>query len=108
MQLSEEEGQVFWPLYNEYEASLEALDERTISLISESFGVHEKLSDKQAEALLDETLKIQEEKLELVKSSIKKFKEVLSLIKVAQFYQVANKVEAFIEFELAKQVPLIQ
>ena len=108
LQLSEEEGQAFWPLYNEYEKSIEVLDKRTVSLISKHFGVYEKLSDEQVKALLDETLEIQQEKLELVKSSIEKFKEVLPFIKVAQFYQVANKVEAFIEFELAKQIPLIQ
>jgi hypothetical protein len=46
--------------------------------------------------------------LKLRQSYLPKFRKVLSEKKVARYYQLENKVEAVIEYDIAKQIPLMK
>ena len=56
----------------------------------------------------DDSLSIDSEYLKLCQSYLKKFRDVLSDIKVARYYHIENKIEAILKYEQEKKIPLIQ
>lgn len=108
MELTESEAKAFWPIYEEYQAELGKLRDRDSKLIEEFSANFGTMSDDVAKNLLDDSLSIDSGYLKLRQSYLAKFRDVLSDIKVARYYQLENKMEAILEYEQAKRIPLIQ
>ena len=101
---SEKEG--FWAVYEDYQKELGKLYERTAALI-EDFAINfEDLSDSKASDILTTYLKIEADTVKLKKDYVKKFNKVLPPQKVVRFYQIENKIEAIIDYELVDKIPL--
>ncbi len=59
-------------------------------------------------ASLDEFLAIKDELNKLKKSYVSKFDDAIPTTKVARYYQLEQKIEALINFDLAKHIPLAE
>jgi hypothetical protein len=66
------------------------------------------MTDEKASRLLDEYLTIECDRTQLFKSYMPEFRKVLSDKKVARYYQLENKIQAVINYELAKKLPLVE
>ena len=99
LQLSPEESQAFWPLYNEFEdARMELrkkyrLDGKRLEL----------LSDSELEDYIEQQLKMEEEMVKLRRDYINKFKEILPIRKVAMLQKVDNEFKRQLLQELRKR-----
>ena len=108
MQLTESEAKAFWPVYEAYQADLAKLRDREIKLI-EKFAVnYETMSDDAAKSLLEDSLSIDSDHQKLRQSYLSKIRGVLSDKKVARYYQLESKIDAVLEYEMAKRIPLVQ
>ena len=108
MQLTESEAKTFWPVYEAYQAELGKLRDREIELIEEFAANYETMSDDVAKNLLDNSLSIDSDHLKLRQSYLSKFRGVLSDTELARYYQLESKINAVMEFELAKRIPLVK
>ena len=108
MQLTESEANAFWPVYEAYQAELEKLWDREVILIEKFAASYETMSDDAAKNLLDDSLSIDSDHQKLRQSYLAKFRGVLSDTKVARYYQLESKIDAVMEYELAKRIPLVQ
>ena len=108
MQLTESEAKSFWPVYEAYQAELGKLRDREVKLIEEFATNYEAMSDDVAKKLLDDSLSIDSDHLKLRQSYLSKIQGVLPDKKVARFYQLESKIDAVLEYELAKRIPLVQ
>ncbi len=108
MKLTETEAKAFWPVYDSYQRDLGKLFGREIKLIQDYAKNYETMSDEVAKKLLDEYMAIEGEYLNLRQSYLPKFRKVLSEKKVVRYYQIENKVKAVMEFDLARQIPLMK
>lgn len=108
MQLTEEESQAFWPVYREYREARSRVHDRTVKLVKEYAESYETLGEDRAESMLREILDIRQSELDLKAKYIKKFKKALPTMKVVRFFQVENKMDAVIDFELATEIPLVR
>ncbi len=110
MELSEKEQQAFWPLYEEYRAAMRKTGNRFVKLITEYADAYkaQNLSDAQARRMVDEYLSIETDKLKVKKRYVKRFESVLPPKKLARFFQVDNKMDAFINARVARDVPLVE
>ncbi|HZO81166.1 MAG TPA: hypothetical protein VFB33_05680 [Candidatus Binataceae bacterium] len=106
MQLSDQEAQGFWPLYEAYEAKMDKLDDRHAAEIKAYAKAYETLTDADAKKKLDEVMAIKQARLSVQKQYIPKFTAVLSPIKVTRFYQIDNKLRAMVQCDIAQIVPL--
>jgi hypothetical protein len=106
MNLTEQEAQSFWPLYNEYEKQMDQIDERHVKMINDYAKNYETLTDDQAKAKLDETLTIAQARLDAQKKYVPKFRAILSQIKATRFFQIDNKTHALVQCAVAQIVPL--
>jgi len=106
MNLNANEKEGFWAVYEDYQKDLGKILERTVALI-EDFAVNfETLSDAKASELLDSYLKIEADTVKLKKSYLGKFKKVLPAQKVVRYYQIENKIDAIINYDLVDKIPL--
>lgn len=108
MELTAEESDKFWPVYREYQNARAPLIDRRIALLSDFRDNFEFLTDEKANQLLDESLKIEQDTLKLKKKHLRQFNKVLPAKKVARYYQIENKIDTIIDFDLAQIVPLAE
>ncbi len=106
MNLTEKEAAVFWPLYDAYQKELDVLNKRTANLIMGYAENYSSLTDEKAKELLDEFLDIAEDRVKLKKANVKKFQKELPPRTVARYFQIENKFEAIVNYELARAIPL--
>jgi hypothetical protein len=50
----------------------------------------------------------QKDKLDLERDYVKKFKKILPGRKVARYFQLEHKLDAIVDYDLAKNIPLIE
>jgi len=105
MQLTESEAKAFWPVYEAYEAELGKLRDREIKLIEKFAASYETMSNDVAKNLLDESLSIDSGHQKVRQSYLAKFRGVLPDTKVARYYQLESKIDAVMEYELARRIP---
>jgi len=108
MELSEAEAKGFWPVYEKYQDELFLLRGRTVKLIKDYSDAYEKMSNDKAKALLDELMKIDSLGLKLRQAYVPKFRQVLPEVKVVRYYQIENKINAALNYELATNIPLMK
>jgi hypothetical protein len=107
--MTEQESAAFWPVYDEYERAVTAIMDRYSRLVAEYVDRFDRsdLSNEYANELLDEYFAIRQDLLDVRRAFIPKFKAILPSLKVAQLYQLENKVNAEIDIQLALAIPLI-
>lgn len=87
MDLTPEEAQKFWPVYNQMNNEIDALrKERKLSRenAKETFDV---MTDADIEKLINDEMASRQKELDIHKKYVAQFKSVLPIKKVAQFYK---------------------
>jgi len=108
MQLTETESKAFWPVYDQYQDELFLLRTRTAKLIKDFSDAYEKLANETAKKLMDEYMTIETLGPKLRQAYLPKFRKVLPEVKVVRYYQIENKINAVLIYELAKNIPLVK
>jgi hypothetical protein len=108
MQLTEAEAKAFWPVYEQYQDELFLLRARTTQLINDYAEAYEKMTNDTAKKLLDEYMTIETLGLKLRQAYLPKFREVLPEVKVVRYYQIENKINAALMYELGANIPLMK
>jgi hypothetical protein len=108
MQLTEAEAQAFWPVYERYQDELFLLRARTLKLINDYAEAYEKMTNDTAKRLLDEYMTIETLGLRLRQAYLPEFRNVLSEVKVVRYYQIENKINAALMYELGANIPLMK
>ena len=80
--LTTQESQLFWPLYNEYNDKIDFLKKSFRQQFFRNIDFN-KLSDKEAEAYINAELTLKQKEYELYKEYFEKFKKILPIKKVA-------------------------
>ena len=108
MQLTEAEAKAFWPVYDQYQDELFLLRTRTLKLIKDFADAYEKMSNETAKKLMDEFMTIESLGPKLRQTYLPKFRKVLPEVKVVRYYQIENKINAVLMYELAANIPLMK
>ena len=108
MKLMESEAKVFWPVYENYQKDLGKLVDKTVKLIDNYATNYQTMTEEAAKELINGYLTIEGERVTLMKSFLPKFRKVLPEKKVARYYQLENKIDAIVNYGLAKQIPLVK
>jgi hypothetical protein len=108
MQMTESEAKAFWPIYDKYQDELFLLRARTAKLIMNYKDNYEKMTNDTAKKLMDEFLAIESVGLKLRQTYLPKFRKALPEVKVVRYYQIENKIQAVLYFDLARKIPLMK
>ena len=85
MDLTVEEAQVFWPVYNEYSKASEQAHKEMMAAVGKVHKCAE-LTDAETAAAIDELLAAQKKENDLMAQYTEQFKKVLPIKKVAAFF----------------------
>ncbi|MBX7109473.1 MAG: hypothetical protein K1X61_12555 [Chitinophagales bacterium] len=87
VQLSPEEAQVFWPVYNKYRDELEALrKDRANELMSAKINF-DSYTDEQVSKVIDNEFNSRQKELDIARKYNTEFKKILPVKKVAKLYR---------------------
>jgi hypothetical protein len=104
--LSETQATAFWPLYREYRAEFATLGDRTVAMLTKYGEKYGSMTDADADAILKEYFAIQADKQKIQTKYVSRFKKILPSTLVTRYYQIENKLDAIINYELAAEIPL--
>jgi hypothetical protein len=108
MQLSEKEGEAFWPLFRDYERDLMRVNDEKLDILKEYTRSYENLTEEKAYELAERTLDYEAGRIKLKREYFKRFSKVLSPKSAAKFFQVENQFQMLIDLKISAEIPLIK
>jgi len=108
MDLTDAEGEAFWTLYREYRGEMAKVEDQRVKVIMGYADKYEVLTDADASGLLKDFFGYRKAQVDLQAKYLKKFEKVLPATKVFRFYQIENKMDAVLNYELASEIPLAE
>ena len=108
MDLTEAESEKFWPVYEQYNAELSAVNDAKISLLKEYVLTYSALTDQQAESYVHRWAALDESTNQLRAKYFPIFHQVLSGKSTALFFQLDHRLALMIDLQLTSQIPIIE
>ena len=108
MTLTEQEAEVFWPMYNEFNEKMYTVQTKRVKIIKDYAENYESMTNEKADELWTSYMNFKQEILNLNKQYYKKFKKILPAGKVAKYFKAENKITTLVDFQLANEIPFIE
>ena len=108
MQMTPEQGDVFWPIYREYQNDLSKVGDRRIANIKDYAEHYENMTGEKASEIIKNSFKNRKDELNLMEKAAKKVAKELDPITAARFIQVENTLNLLIDLQLAGEIPLFE
>jgi len=108
MQFTKDEGEVFWPLYNEYNEKLYTIGDKEVKIINDYAENYGKMTNEKADELWLSFLQVETEYLKLEKQYYAKFKKILPSAKAVKYFQAENKIKNLVNAQLSLEIPIIE
>ena len=105
--LSDDEAARFWPLYDKYQTDMKGVQDRAVTVIQDYIASFHDLSNEKAMKLADDWLSAEGDRLKVQRTYLPEFAKVLPGKKVVRFYQIENKMDAVLRYDLAAQIPVV-
>jgi hypothetical protein len=106
--LTDSEAAKFWPVYEQYSADREKINNTRIALIEEYAHRYGALTDDQADRFIRSWLDADTSAAELRQKYVPIFREVLPGKKAATFFQLDRLISMMVDVQLTSQLPLLQ
>ncbi len=110
LSLTESEATKFWPVYEEYQKELEAINQKLTQTV-ESYAAEYNaatLTDEKAKTLMTDALAVEEAELALKRKYLEKLSGIIPAMEAVRYLQMENKIRALIRFDLAAYIPLVE
>jgi hypothetical protein len=108
LKLTDDEATKFWPIYDRYQKETNALGDRLVGVIHDYAANFSDLPNDRAMKLLDDYLTIEADRVNVKRAYVDEFAKALPGRKVARFYQIENKMDAVIRYDLAATIPVVE
>jgi hypothetical protein len=108
MDFSEQEADVFWPIYREYELELSKLGDQRVALIKDYADNFTAMTDEKAKELVEESFDLKKKQNDLLKKYFKKMDKVLPTTRAARFAQLENQILMMVDLQIASELPLLE
>ena len=100
LQLTPDESQRFWAVYNQYQLELDAIKAKRKTERIEARASFDSMTDKELEQLVDNEIIFRQQELDITKKYHPQFKQILKPRKLALFYKAQEEFKK----ELLKQI----
>lgn len=107
LNISQEEGARFWPLYDRYQEQLKPIGDRQAALIQDYLAHFTDLSNDKALRLVGDYLAIEADRIRIRREFIDEAAKVIPGRTVGRLFQIENKMDAVVRYELAARIPVI-
>ena len=108
LRLTDEEAARFWPVYDRYQQDLAGVQDRLVKIIDEYTKSFRNLSDEKAMKLVEDYLAVEADRAKVRRDHLEAFAKTIPGRKVARFYQIENKMDAVLRYDLAATIPVVE
>jgi hypothetical protein len=108
MALDSAQAAAFWPVYKQYEAELQTLNNDRVGIIQDLAEHFDTLNDAKAKGLIDRQIAFEEKRVALTKKYAGEMAKVLPAKTVARFLQVNGRLNKLADLAVANEIPLVQ
>jgi len=108
MPLTDAEAQKFWPVYEQYNAEKVKINDDKLLVIKDYAANFEKLTDNQAQTLVNQWAQADQSAVQLRTKYIPIFQNVLPGKKAALFFQLDRRISVLLDLQLASEIPLVE
>jgi hypothetical protein len=105
--LPPEQAANFWPVYDRYQKEMNAVGDRITALAEDYKANYSSLSNDKALQLMQDYLAAEADRLKVRRAYIDEFAKVVPGLTVARFYQIENKIDAVLRYDLASTIPVV-
>jgi hypothetical protein len=106
LNLSDAEIAKFTPIYDDYQAEMKVIMGRGSEVVNKFASNYDTMTDDAAKSIMKDFFKVRDDRNALVKNYAKKMEKALPATKVLRWVQVENKLNALLDYEAARLVPL--
>ncbi len=106
--LPPEQAANFWPVYDRYQKDMNAVGDRVAALVEEYKANYTTLSNEKALELIQDYLAAESDRTKVRRAYVDEFAKVVPGLTVARFYQIENKIDAVLRYDLAATIPVVQ
>jgi hypothetical protein len=108
LELTDDEAARFWPAYDRYQKDLNAVGDRLVAVIRDYSASFPGLSDDEAMQLVERHLAVEADRIAIRRKHMAEFRGLLPGRKVGRLYQIENKMDAVLRYDLAATIPVIE
>jgi len=108
MNFTEAEDKAFWPIYRQYDAELNTINDERVKLIADYANNFEALTDDVADRIAKGALELEGKRQELKLKYYDRVKGATSAKTAARFLQVENQMLMIIDLQIAASLPIVQ
>jgi hypothetical protein len=108
LKLTDDEAAKFWPIYDRYQKEINAIGDRLVGVIQDYTANFSDLSNEKAMKLVDDYLAVEADRVKVKRAYVDEFAKALPGRTVARFYQIENKMDAVIRYDLAATIPVVE
>jgi len=106
--LADEEAAKFWPVYDRYQTEMSAVGERLAALVKDYIANFRDLSNERALQLTGDYLAAEADRVQVRRTYLGEFTKILPGRTLARFYQIENKMDAVLRYDLAATIPVVE
>jgi hypothetical protein len=108
MQLNEQQAEVFWPIYKEYQAEQTKLTAEKLRIVAEYARNFDSMTDDKADALAQRVMQSDEKRMALREKYYGIMKKALSAAVAVRFFQVEHQLQLIADLQIAANLPIKQ
>jgi hypothetical protein len=105
--LTDEEAKQFWPIYDRYQGELASVHDRLVRVIEDYTRSFKDLSNDKALELVDDYLAAEADRVAVRRAYLGEISKALPGRTVARLYQIENKMDAVLRYDLAAEIPVV-
>ena len=107
LELTDSEAAGFWSVYERYQKEINAVGDRFVEVVRDYTASFNNLADDKAMKLVEDYLTVEADRVKVKRTYVAEFAKVLPGRKLARLYQIENKMDAVIRYDLAASIPVI-
>ncbi len=107
LNLTAEEAAKFWPLYDRYQQEMNTLGDRLAAVVEDYSTSFRDLANDKALQLVKDYLAVEADRLQVRRTYVDEFAKILPGRTVARFFQIENKMDAVVRYDLAATIPVV-
>lgn len=108
MTFTDAEATKFWPVYDAYRAEIKKAKDGEWAVVQQYAQNIGKMNDSLAQSLMSQWMASRKAQMEVRASYVPKFVSAIGWMKSARYFQIEEKLDAIMDFNRAKQIPLVQ
>ena len=106
MLLSAADAAKFWPIYEDYDAALNKLNDQRVANITDYANSYDQMTDEKADQLIKNAMAYRKQRSDLLEKTYGHMKQALGATTAARFVQVENQLLEIIDLRIAASLPV--